>query len=200
MYHILSPAECAQLLATTPLWPSPVATATLTLYHLGIRASELLGLRWNDLLDFGSPLDSLVLRGEITKGKKPRILPIPEALKLAFIRHQNYCALKLNDNFPSDWPLIPGYRPKAWSIQYLDRTLKHYAQRVLHRRVTPHTLRHTFATRLMKVCDIRSVQDALGHANLSTTQIYTHPSFWDLQKGMESIATHQHQIIPREGL
>ncbi|MBU2540601.1 MAG: tyrosine recombinase XerC [Candidatus Omnitrophica bacterium] len=134
-----------------------------TLYSTGMRISELLGLNTEDI-DFISSV--VKVRG---KGKKERLLPIGSIALLAIRtylekRLKKSSIVFLNKNYT---PLTT--RGGRWIIN------KYIKKASLKSGISPHTLRHSFATHLLnRGADLRSVQELLGHSNLSTTQIYTH--------------------------
>ena len=150
-----------------------------TLYSTGVRVSELVDLNRNDL-DYDG--QTLHVRG---KGKKERIVPLGSHA-MAAIRH--YLTLlepdprfnRLRQQLMTD-PAVPlfvnknGGRLSSRSVRRkLDKYLKSSG---LDPSISPHTLRHSFATHLLdNGADLRSVQELLGHQSLSTTQIYTHLS------------------------
>lgn len=134
-----------------------------TFYSTGIRVSELVGLDMNDLDFIGGIIK---VKG---KGKKERIVPIGE-----------HAISSLRDYL--------GKRKKETEVIFLnkngrritDRGVRNIVEKYIRiasmrKGMSPHTLRHSFATHLLNNgADLRSVQELLGHANLSTTQIYTH--------------------------
>ncbi|MFH1578206.1 MAG: site-specific tyrosine recombinase/integron integrase, partial [Candidatus Omnitrophota bacterium] len=134
-----------------------------TFYSTGMRISELVGLNV-DQIDFISGVTKV--KG---KGKKERLLPVGEhALKAirAYLkkRKKQSPALFLNKN---------GGRLTTRGTRNIVH--KHVRLASLRQGISPHSLRHSFATHLLnRGADLRSVQELLGHANLSTTQIYTH--------------------------
>ncbi len=150
-----------------------------TLYSTGVRVSELVDLNRNDL-DMAE--QTLHIRG---KGKKQRIVPLGTHA-LAAIRH--YMTLlepdrrfiKLRESAMTDAavPLFVNKNGGRLSSRSVRRKLdKYLATAGLDRTISPHTLRHSFATHLLdNGADLRSVQELLGHQSLSTTQIYTHLS------------------------
>ena len=134
-----------------------------TLYSTGIRVSELVGLSQGDVDLIG---DLVKVFG---KGRKERIVPIGakavEAIEgyLATRKHKSE-AIFLNNR---------GERLTARSVRNIIN--KHIKTAAMQQKVHPHMLRHSFATHLLDHgADLRSVQELLGHVNLSTTQIYTH--------------------------
>jgi len=153
-----------------PSWRRDRALLEL-MYATGCRASEISGLRLRDVrLDEGY----LTCRG---KGDKQRMVPIGlqarEALK-AWLEIERPLIVKMMES-PPDWLFLSrlGHqlrRERIWEL------ITKYARRVgAPAGVSPHTLRHSFATHLLAGgADLRIVQELLGHANISTTQIYTH--------------------------
>ncbi|MBI5144749.1 MAG: tyrosine recombinase XerC [Candidatus Omnitrophica bacterium] len=134
-----------------------------TFYSTGMRISELVGLNTDDI-DFISGVVKVM-----GKGKKERLLPIGEHA-ISAIRHylerrrKKMRELFLNKN---------GHRITDRGIRGV--VAKYIRLASIRQGVSPHTLRHSFATHLLnRGADLRSVQELLGHANLSTTQIYTH--------------------------
>ena len=132
------------------------------LYSSGLRISELLNLKLNDI-DFKTR--TMRIRG---KGDKDRIVLFDQdALDLL----NDYNTLR----DPSNDFLIYNKNGNKLSSRYVEILIKKYAERAgIKKKVTPHVLRHSFATHLLKNgVDIRIIQQLLGHASLSTTQIYT---------------------------
>jgi integrase/recombinase XerC len=143
------------------------------LYSSGLRVSELVGLNSNQLdLDLG------IVRA-MGKGRKERIVPVGakaiEALK-AYVAERGVSR--------GDEPIFinaSGERLTARSVARLIKKYTRYSS--IFRKVSPHSLRHTFATHLLDAgADIREIQEMLGHSSLSTTQRYTHVSMGRLME------------------
>jgi integrase/recombinase XerC len=141
------------------------------LYSCGLRAAELVGLNTRDL-DFSK--DEIKVRG---KGNKQRILPIGRSAKNAVLDYLKVRISASQKKTASPAPaLFLNYRGGRLSTRSLQRIVRKYLVRVAKAAGTnPHLLRHTFATHLLEHgADLRAVQELLGHASLSTVQIYTH--------------------------
>ena len=140
-----------------------------TLYAVGVRASEAITLRCGDLL-----LDSEIVR-VIGKGNKERVVPIGATAA-------EYVILYLREVRPrlvkpqSEDVLYLNWRGRNLTRMGVWKMLKRYSRQAgIQKAVSPHTLRHSFATHLLEGgADLRAVQEMLGHADISTTQIYTH--------------------------
>ena len=139
-----------------------------TIYSCGLRISELCGLRAQDL-DFHQGL--VRVRG---KGKKERLVPIG---KHALDAIDAYWGV-LPHEPAGEAPVFLAHprKSRALGVRILQLRLKKYlALAGLDPKLTPHKLRHSFATHLLDAgADLRSVQELLGHAHLATTQVYTH--------------------------
>jgi len=135
------------------------------MYATGLRVSELIGLKQTDV-DLMTGL--IVCHG---KGNKERRVPLG---KSAIHWLQQYAAVKAGYGKPSS-PFVFLYRGKQFTRQLAWAMIKSRAEQVGIKNVSPHTLRHSFATHLLQHgADSRSVQALLGHSDISTTQIYTH--------------------------
>ena len=140
------------------------------LYSCGLRVSELVNLKTNDI-----DLSSKYVRC-FGKGSKERIIPIGEIAKKAvteYMTERDFLVKKYNLN------------TKLLLIQNSGRlitrqdvyTFIHAQGKLIHKNISPHTLRHSFATHLLENgADLRVVQELLGHSDVSTTQLYTHIS------------------------
>lgn len=178
---VLSNEEIGRLL-TTPSAHDPAGLrdrAILeTMYSAGLRVSELVSLRDGDL-DFDQGIARV--RG---KGRKERISPLGsyaiEAIQ-AYARRRNRSAE--TESLGRAAPVFVNRFGNILTTRSVGRMLdKYIADAELDSRVSPHTLRHSFATHLLdRGADIRSVQELLGHQSLSTTQIYTHVSAANLR-------------------
>ena len=137
-----------------------------TLYGGGLRVSELVGLNLDDI-DFES--DLVRVRG---KGRRERLSPIgPMAIR--WIHH--YLPIRQPKSAGEQAVFLNRYGTRL-TTRSVGRLLEdHLARAGLTSAASPHTLRHSFATHLLdRGADLRSVQELLGHRNLTTTQIYTH--------------------------
>lgn len=141
------------------------------IYACGFRVSELTNLKIQDL-----NLPEKIGHIRQAKGNKDRIFNIPDFL-FDQIEHQVEKQTKLNQTY-----LFSGRTGKV-SIRNIQKIVSSASKRANLKDIHTHTLRHSFATHLLESgTDIRKIQELLGHANLSTTQIYTHISNEELKK------------------
>ncbi|MEE3157664.1 MAG: site-specific tyrosine recombinase XerD, partial [Pseudomonadota bacterium] len=139
------------------------------LYATGLRVSELVGLR----------LDQLNLRQGVVrvtgKGSKERLVPLGEEAMSWLEQYLHSARIQLLAGKPSD-VLFPSRLGQMMTRQTFWHRIKHHALTAgIRSNLSPHTLRHAFATHLLNHgADLRVVQMLLGHSDLSTTQIYTH--------------------------
>jgi integrase/recombinase XerD len=172
--HVLGRAEVQRLLEQ-PKGTDPIALRDRALlelmYACGLRASEAIALEPQDL-----DLRDGVAR-VLGKGSKERIVPIGrEAVKAVevYLRRGRPALVGAREQTK----LFVNFRGGALTRQGLYKVIERHARSAgLAGKMSPHTLRHSFATHLLAGgCDLRSVQEMLGHADVSTTQLYTHLS------------------------
>ena len=146
----------------------------------GLRNSELINLTLELIRPYDEIASSLFIPGSISKGGRSRNIPLYSELRGNILEFYNW---KLERNEPVDpnsFFFITKYTKNKLSPRDFQRIVKSTSIMALGRPVHPHTLRHTFATKLLSVSNIRIVQQVLGHKNIQTTQIYTHPSSNDI--------------------
>ncbi len=187
---LLSIAEVDRLLATAHADDTPaglrLATLLEMLYASGMRVSELVGLPMNALQREGGRLIPLLLiRG---KGGRERMVPLhPQALACL----ERYLAER-----PAASPWVFASGKTHLTRQRLGQLLKALAMRahLPPEAVFPHALRHSFASHLLeRGADLRSVQLLLGHASISTTQIYTHIA----SERLKTLLEEHHPLMKR---
>ncbi|MFT3761421.1 MAG: tyrosine recombinase XerC [Pseudoxanthomonas sp.] len=141
-------------------------------YSSGLRLSELCALRWRDLDLPGG------LVGVTGKGNKQRIVPVGSHARAALQAWRGETGAKDAD------PVFPGRSGAPITARAIQIRIKQLAQRQgLFKHVHPHMLRHSFASHILESSgDLRGVQELLGHADIATTQIYTHLDFQHLAK------------------
>ena len=149
------------------------------LYSCGLRVSELTGLNWEDI---DPSLEVLRVKG---KGQKERIVPIGRTALDALHRYRTEIPALLGNNYQSTSgdvptgdakPVFLNQRGGRLTPRSVARLVASYAKQCgLAHKISPHALRHTFATHLLDAgADLRAIQELLGHSSLSTTQRYTH--------------------------
>ena len=141
-------------------------------YSSGLRLSEVCALKWADL-DFAQGLVTV-----LGKGSKQRIVPVGSHARNALAALREEAAGQ-----PGDF-VFPGRGGAQISSRAVQLRMKKLAaQRGVYKRVHPHLLRHSFASHMLESSgDLRGVQELLGHADIATTQIYTHLDFQHLAK------------------
>ena len=154
------------------------------MYASGIRVSELVNLKTYDI-----DINEDIVR-TIGKGSKERIIPIGDYAKEAVsnylsIRH-TFLKKEINDY------LFLNNHGKKMTRQGFFKIIKSIAkEKNIKKEISPHTLRHSFATHMINNgADLRTIQELLGHSDISTTQIYTHISTEKLKNTFESFHPH----------
>jgi len=189
--------EVKRLLETPPVetWLGARDRAILeTLYSTGIRVSELVALNMDDIDFLGEVVH---VRG---KGKKERITPISSSALQAIQHYMEFRSKRAQNNGSFDAKVLfvnkHGHRLSTRSVRRkMDKYLKMAG---LDPAISPHTLRHSFATHMLNNgADLRSVQELLGHQSLSTTQIYTHLTTRKLKEVYEK--AHPREQMEDEG-
>lgn len=171
---VLNPGEVGSLLAQ-PEGNEPAALRDAAmlemLYGAGLRVSELTGLKTGDV-----DLEGGFVRC-FGKGSKERLVPVGEPALVAVRRYLERGRPLLGKGMKSGHLFLNRFG-RGLTRQSVHRLLVRYARQAgITRDVSPHTLRHSFATHLLAGgADLRSVQEMLGHADIATTEIYTHIS------------------------
>jgi integrase/recombinase XerD len=150
------------------------------LYSSGLRISEACSLLMNDI-DRENQI--LTIKG---KGGRERLVPYGEVAAKLLVQYLDRARAEILNQYASDFVFV-SKKGGALSRKSAWRLLKRYMKRAgIGRNITPHTLRHSFATHLLQnKADLRAVQELLGHMDIATTQIYTHLASGELKK------THQ---------
>ena len=178
----LNPSDVERLLAAPKgddLLSRRDAAMLEVLYSTGMRVSELVGLDLEDI----DPLAEVVrVRG---KGRRERLAPLGSYAVRALNR---YLEARAQANVKDDRAVLVNRHGRRLNVRSVRRKLaKYLAEAGLDPGVSPHTLRHSFATHMLeRGADLRAVQELLGHRSLSTTQIYTHVTASRLKEIYES--------------
>ena len=155
------------------------------MYSSGLRVSELINLTVNDI-----DLNNASVR-IFGKGSKERIVPLDdyaiEALNNYILNHRK-CLFKHGEN---NYLFLNNHGNKMTRQGFFKILQKIAQEKNIKSELSPHTLRHSFATHLLKHgADLRSIQELLGHSDISTTQIYTHITSQKLQKNYKEFHPH----------
>lgn len=158
----------------------------LFMLDAGLRVSEVIQLQRYMVCFQNKPVQTLTVEGIIAKNHRPRLIPMSERLKqdIGFMMDTMWIHVPEASLF---YVFHTGDPKKHLTARTVQRIICAAGMNTLGRRVWPHVLRHTFATRLMRVTSTRVVQELLGHKNLTTTQIYTHPNSQDLLNAIDGM-------------
>jgi len=158
-----------------------------TMLNTGVRVGELVGLIFEDILIQGHIKESLIVRGEISKSGQDREIPISKKLRQVLQDYITWLETQVV-RIESSMPLFQHMHESfPLTTRQVERIIGAIGKEAIGRKIHPHLLRHTFATNVMRVADIRVVQELLGHSNIASTQIYTHPDSSDLSLAVDKL-------------
>ena len=160
--------------------------ACLLMLDAGLRVGEMVQVRYTDVYFSGQPVRAILVRAEIAKGKIQRTVPVSERLSGALSMYRPEPMLL------EDWPhtqklISRSLQGDPLTTRAVEKMTKWRGIESLNEPVNPHMLRHTFATKLMRVAGMRTVQELLGHKNLNSTQRYTHPNSDDMLAAIDKM-------------
>lgn len=162
-------------------------TIVIFALNTGLRVSELTGLNVGDVLN-GHIRRQLKVRKEVAKGKRERIIPLNEKAQEAI---RDLLDFNEEKGYPQEKedPLFVSKQRKRLSSRQVENIIKQLKKDSdIDVDMTPHTLRHSFATKVYnKTGNLRIVQTLLGHSSIKTTEIYTHVRREDLEKAVSLI-------------
>jgi len=157
-----------------------------TIYSTGVRVSELVGLNLEDVDYVG---EALHIRG---KGRRERVAPISKSALAHIQKYLEMRKAEIRDGATGEQALFVNKHGQRLSTRSVRRKLdKYLLQCGLDPSISPHTLRHSFATHMLNNgADLRSVQELLGHRSISTTQVYTHLTTKRLKDSYDNAHPH----------
>ena len=155
------------------------------MYSSGLRVSELINLMVNDI-DLNNSLVRI-----FGKGSKERIIPLNDYATEALRNYILYYRKNFFKNGENNYLFLNNHGKKMTRQGFFKILQKIAKEKNIKSELSPHTLRHSFASHLLKHgADLRSIQELLGHSDISTTQIYTHITSERLQKNYEQFHPH----------
>ncbi|MBA7521438.1 Tyrosine recombinase XerC [subsurface metagenome] len=162
------------------------ATMGLCMLDAGLRVGEVCRLRKSDLWFNSEPVTSIIVGTGIAEKGSERQVPITQRLSEA-LKVMNYYWWSELQDVPAGPAFYGRYPRQSLTTRQVQRIIATAAHKALGRSIHPQILRHTFASRLMRKTNTRNVQVLLGHKNLSSTQIYTHPNQQDLVEAIQTL-------------
>jgi len=184
MIKILTPTEFKKLEASLGQVTKKESGILVLFMYCGLRVGEVCKLRFRDLIQEGGVFVEVHVPGSISKTGIGRPVPIPPMARFLL---EDYLQVRgdPDQRYSNDDYLFPGTGGSAhMSVHGIEQLVSRICLKILHKHVMPHTLRHTYATMVLKYSNTREVQILLGHKKLSSTEVYTHPSIQDLSKSV----------------
>lgn len=200
----LTSLETTQLLAEllqdtrhkyTPAHRQRDHALALFMLHAGLRVGELVQLSLSDLLFAGQPVRTLIIRPEIAKRNHQRHIPLSERLQHE-IADLNSSVWAWHNHRAATFAFYRSDPTTHLTTRSVENIITTAALKAIGRPVHPHVLRHTFASNMMRVTNARIVQELLGHADLRSTQIYTHPNGDDLEDAIAARDKQERTTTP----
>ena len=172
--HVLSQEQIADLFRQVEV-ETPVGKRDLAMLHMlcatGMRVSELISL---NLHDFDAEQATIVCPGRNGRSKRERVLPLPSETVEATKQYLATARPRLMTHHPEEQALFLNHHGERLTRQGFWLIIKGYARQAGINEITPHMLRHSFAIMMLQNgMELRSVQELLGHAHISTTQVYS---------------------------
>lgn len=184
MIKLLTPAEFKRLEGSLGSFRLKDSAILCFFMYCGLRVGEVCRLRTRDIVLEESISVEVHIPGSISKTGIGRPIPIPLMARF-FIDDYLTNRLAPDQRYSNDDYLFPGTGGCAhMSVHGIEQLVARICLKLLHKHIMPHTLRHTYATMVLRYSNIREVQILLGHKKLSSTEVYTHPSIQDLSKAV----------------
>lgn len=174
MINVINEGEISKLLSAAKNRDYRDFTMIYLALSTGLRVSELIGLFIEDISPFQEVSRILTVPMRLGKNGKKREIPINDetrSLLTWWLKMKNSRIESINSD---SLLFVSKYTSKPLSPRDFQRIVRNLAIKSINRPISPHTLRHTYATRLLRHTNLRVVQELLGHSNIQTTQIYTH--------------------------
>lgn len=159
----------------------------LIMLDAGLRVGETVQLKQGDLTVAGSPVSLLTIRAEIAKTKQARDVPLTDRFQQA-VKQLALYHWKRGPHFDHFYAFFTTNPRRHITVRQVQRIIGQAGQKALNRTITPHMLRHTFGTRILKRSNMRVTQKLLGHARITSTEIYTHPDADDMQDAIDRLS------------
>ena len=186
MVNTINEGEIQKLLSAAQLRDTRDFVMIFLALSTGLRCSELVGLFIEDVCPFNEVSRILAVPSRLGKGGKKRDIPLNQDTRdilAEFLRIKGIRQISLNSD---SFLFVSKNTHTPLSSRDFQRIVHDLSVKSIGRAITPHTLRHTYATRMLKHTNIRVIQELLGHAWLNTTQIYTHVSSDDAQQAISN--------------
>lgn len=155
--------------------------------NTGLRNQELVNLKIEHIAPYNVISKILMLPGEIAKGGFPREIPLKSDLRDNLQRFIDWKIAVEEPTLLDSYLFVSKFTLNKLSPRDFQRIVRKISLEAIGRPIHPHILRHTFATKLLAVSNLRIVQKALGHRDIQSTQIYTHPSTSDLSEAVDKL-------------
>jgi len=159
----------------------------------GLRVGEVVALKWSHLCFNREPVQNLLLTPDITKNHRERSVPVNDRLSNA-IKEYFHSGAFLG---PLTYGMFVFYKPDlnhALTTRQVENIMNAASSKAFGWRINPHMLRHTFASNLLRVTNMRTVQELLGHNYVTSTQIYTHPNEDDKRKAIDDLQQQTNEL------
>ena len=162
----------------------------LLMLEAGLRVGELVSLRMSSLYFNSVPVRNIIIKPHMTKNKVEHSIPVSDRLSVSLRSYFStyfLCDLVVG----SDFAFTNVSTDRPITTRQVERIIRSAGFKAFGRPVHPHVLRHTYASRLMRVTNSSTVQELLGHRYLSSTQVYCHPNEEDKREAIQAAANPQ---------
>lgn len=169
-------------------------TIAILMLDAGLRVGEVVQLKIPDLRFKKLPMNALLIHSEIAKNKTERTVPLSSRIQNAIMQMSETVWPPPDGNYQR-YAFYETLTTKPLTTRQVERVIEKASVSAFGRKVTPHALRHTFATKIMRVTNARTLQELLGHKQLSSTQIYTHPNEQDKKNAIQDATCEEQDRI-----
>jgi len=174
-------------------------TMAVLMLDAGLRVGEVVQIHAVDLWFNNAPVTSVLIPAKIAKNNQTRQIPVSVRLSNA-LKEMYQCYWSKVEPFGSYRAFYNSNPSESLTTRQVERIIRSASMKALGYPIHPHMLRHTFASNLMRITNIRTVQELLGHKHLTSTQVYTHPNENDKIKAiacMQDVCVDTTSVLDR---